>query len=210
MASAQTELKKPADTNLSLIDEIRDRWSPRAFDSRPVEPLKLCSVLEAARWAPSCFGEEPWRFIVGDKTASPETHAMLADLLVPANRSWAEKAPVLIFSVAKLKFTYNNEPNRHAQHDVGLAVENLVLQAQALGLHTHQMGGIEHERALDVFGIPRGEFEVMAGIALGYMGSVDDLPKGLKERELEPRTRKPLQDLVFARHWLGAFPICVS
>lgn len=184
---------------------ILARWSPRAFDERPVPSGKICTVLEAARWAPSSFNEQPWRFIVGTRDTTPETWHKLADILLPAN-SWAKKAPVLFLSVAKQTFSHNGSPNRHASHDVGLAVENLVLQAQDLGLYSHQMAGIDVSKAQTLFSIPAG-YEPMAAIALGYPGDPAMLSDELKARELSPRTRKPLQELFFADSWEQPFPI---
>lgn len=200
-------MDKPAPGNYPLTDNIQHRWSPRAFSDRPVEDWKLRRIFEAARWAPSSFNEQPWRFVVGIKGQQQETYDKILDLLVPQNQAWAKNAPVLLISIAKLKFAHNNRPNRHAYHDVGLASENLVLEAQALGIYCHMMAGFDADRTLDVFGIPRGEYEAVAGMALGYAGSPDMLGPELKERELAPRERDPLSDLFFSDYWRGPFPL---
>lgn len=201
-------MNKPADCKYPLHPLIQERWSPRAFDSKEVESWKICSMLEAARWAPSSFNEQPWRFFVGAAGVNPQTHQRLQELLMPGN-SWAKKAPVLMLSVAKLEFSHNNQPNRTCQHDLGLAVENLVLQAQHLGLTTHQMAGIYLDKARELLLIPTG-YEPVAMIAIGYPGSPDALPPELKERELEVRDRKPLQELVFSDQWGVTYPVCFT
>src|SRR5271156_932844 len=156
-----TVLKKPAETSVPIHELIRHRWSPRAFDSRPVEPDKLRSLFEAARWASSSFNAQPWYFIVATKD-DPENFQRVLDCFVERNQAWAKNAPVVALSVAKLQLD-NGKPNRHAFHDVGQAVANLALQATALGLEIHQMAGIDPEKARQIFGIPEGD-EVVAGI----------------------------------------------
>ncbi len=191
-------LRKPAKTASPIHDLLAHRWSPRAFDSRPVEPDKLLSLFEAARWASSSFNAQPWYFIVATKD-DPENFQRVLDCFVERNQSWAKNAPVVALSVAKLQLD-NGKPNRHAFHDVGQAVANLALQATALGLEIHQMAGIDPEKARQIFGIPEG-YEAVAGIALGYPGDPASLPDQMRERELAPRERKPLDAFVFTGRW---------
>ncbi len=191
-------LRKPAKTASPIHDLLAHRWSPRAFDSRPVDPDKLRSLFEAARWAPSSFNAQPWYFIVATKD-DPENFQRVLDCFVERNQAWAKNAPVLAVSVAKMQFD-NAKPNRHAFHDVGQATANLALQATALGLEIHQMAGIDPEKARQIFGIPEG-YEAVAGIALGYPGDPASLPDQLRERELAPRERKPLDAFVFTGRW---------
>lgn len=195
---------KRAETRYDVHDLIAERWSPRAFLDRPVERDKLGSLLEAARWAPSCFNDQPWTFLVATSDRK-EDFERLASTLMEGN-AWAKKAPVLMLSVARLAFGHNDKPNRHALHDVGLAVGNLVLQAEALGLSAHQMGGFEKDEAREVLGIPDG-FEPVAMIALGYRGDADTLPEKLKERELAERSRKDLDTIVFGAGWEKPSPL---
>lgn len=197
-------MEKPAETQYPIHETLRRRWSPRAFSDRPVEPEKLGSVLEAARWAPSSNNEQPWSFFVAPKT-SPSEHDRLASCLVEGNQ-WARQAPVLMLSVAKLYYERNGKVNRHAFHDVGLAAGNLVVQATALGLFVHQMAGFDVDKAREVFLIPEGH-EPVAVLALGYPGDPDSLPDKLRERELAQRTRKPLKEFVFIRQWGQPGPI---
>jgi nitroreductase len=186
-------------------DLIRSRWSPVAFSSKPVEPWKLCSVLEAARWAPSCFNEQPWRFIVATRDGEGEFERLL-ECLIPGNFEWAQNASVLMLSVAKLHFTHDGKPNRHAFHDVGLAVGNLILQATALGLCVHQMAGFDVEKARRTFAVPEG-YEPVGGIALGYAAGVETLSERLQKRQQSPRRRKPLEEIMFGYRWGQVSPL---
>ena len=136
-------MPKVAETRYPIHELLRERWSPRAFADRMVEPEKLRSLLEAARWAPSSSNEQPWSFIVATKEHAGEYERLLS-CLVEGNVRWAQHAPVLMLSVATLVFERNQKPNRHAFHDVGLAVENLIIQGTALGLFVHQMAGFPH------------------------------------------------------------------
>jgi nitroreductase len=197
-------LKRPAETSTAIHDLIAHRWSPRAFESKPVEPEKLRSLLEAARWAPSSYNAQPWYFIVGTKD-NPENYKRVLESLIEFNQGWAKNAPVLALSVAKLKFD-DGKPNRHAFHDVGQAAANLSLQAEALGLSVHQMAGIDPEKARKLFNIP-ADYEAVAGIAIGYPGDPASLPDGLRDRELAPRQRKPLDSFVFTGSWGKSLPL---
>jgi len=192
-------MEKPAPTEFPVHDLIRRRWSPRAIDpTRLVEREKLLVLLEAARWAPSCFNEQPWHYLVFE----PSNAAVLEEArscLVEGNR-WAKSAPVLLLSVAKETFTRNGKPNRHAHHDVGLASENLVLQAVDVGLTAHQMAGFDAEKARQLFGIPEG-FTPMAMIALGYAPDPQSLADDVRKLEEEPRTRKPMIEWAHDGHW---------
>lgn len=192
-------MERPAETDHPVHDLIRRRWSPRAFADRPVEPEKLCRLLEAARWAASSYNEQPWSFLVATRD-NPEAFDKTVGCLVEGNVPWASKAPVLMLSVAHLTFERNGKPNRHALHDVGLAMGNFVLEATALGLFVHQMAGFHVDKAREVFAIPDSH-EPVAMIAVGYAGDLDSLPEPYRERELSPRTRKPLADFVFTGNW---------
>jgi len=198
-------MEKLAVTHYPIHELLRRRWSPRAFSSRPVEPDTLRSLLEAARWAPSSYNEQPWSFIVATKEDEAE-YARLLSCLVEGNIQWAQHAPVLMVSVAKLHFDENGERNRHALHDVGQAVANLIVQATALGLVVHQMAGILPEKVRALYGVPE-QYEPVAGIALGYPGDPQSLPEGLRQRELAPRVRKPLTEFVFSGRWGKTSPI---
>jgi nitroreductase len=192
-------MEKPADTHFPIHDLLSRRWSPRAFAERPVEPEKIQRVLEAARWASSCFNEQPWVFIIATADQAAE-HGKLLSCLVEGNQVWAKQAPLLMITVAKQHFDHNGQPNRHAFHDVGLAVGNLVVQATAMDLVVHQMAGILPEAIRECFSLPSG-YEPVTGLAIGYSGDLNTLPEEIRERERAPRSRKALQEFVFAETW---------
>ena len=198
-------MEKPAETQYPIHDLLRRRWSPRAFSDRRVDPAIMRSLLEAARWAPSSYNEQPWSFIVATKD-DPVEFGRLLSCLVEGNIQWAQHAPVLMVSVARLSFEEDGKPNRHAFHDVGQAVANLIVQATALGLVVHQMAGIFPDKIRELYGIPEG-YEAVAGIALGYPGDPQSLPEGLRKRELAPRERKPLTEFVFSGSWGQTSPL---
>jgi len=198
-------MRKLAETRYPIHELLRERWSPRAFADRMVEPEELRSLLEAARWAPSSFNEQPWSFIVATKQ-HPGEYERLLSCLVEGNVRWAQHAPVLMLSVAKLAFERNGKPNRHAFHDVGLAVENMVIQATALGLAVHQMAGFHVDKARELFSIPDGH-EPVAALVLGFPGDPAGLPEDLREREVAPRIRKALESFVFSGQWGQSSPL---
>jgi nitroreductase len=201
-------MEKPAPTDVPIHELIARRWSPRAFSDQPIEAAKLRCLFEAARWAPSSNNEQPWGFLVATKQDQAGFDRLLACLL-EGNRKWADRAPVLILSVASLRFTDDGKPNRHAFHDTGLAVENLVLQAVALGLVAHQMAGFDVEKARAECRIPEG-FDPVAMIAVGYPGDAAALPDYLHKRELKPRERKPAGEFVFSSRWGEVSPLIRS
>lgn len=198
-------IEKFADTEYTVHDFIRGRWSPLAFSNRTVELEKLLILLEAARWAPSSYNEQPWSFIVATKENQAE-YDRLFSCLVEGNQAWAQNAHVLILSVAKLFFERSGDQNRHAFHDVGLATENLVIQAIALELFVHQMAGFHVDKARELFNIPEG-YEPLTALAVGYLGEPGTLPEKLQARELAPRTRKPLTEFVFTGSWNQTSPL---
>lgn len=199
-------MEKPADVQFHIQDLLRRRWSPRAFADQPVEREKIQSLLEAARWAPSCFNEQPWVFILAT-IQDPESHQKVLSCLVEGNQIWAKRAPLLLLTVAKIHFDHNGQVNRHAYHDVGLAVGNLVMQATAMELSVHQMAGILPHTIGERYALPEG-YEAVTGIAIGYQGDVSTLPEALRDRELAPRSRKPLREFVFSETW-GRNPECL-
>ena len=192
-------MEKPANTDYPIEEILRRRWSPRAFSDRMVETEKLKSLFEAARWAPSSFNEQPWSFIVATKQKQEE-HALLLSCLVEKNQQWARLAPVLMVSVTKLNFEKTGKPNRHAFHDVGLAMGNMLVQATALGLFVHQMAGFSPEKVRELYGVPESH-EPVAAIAIGYPADVNVLPEPFREQELGGRSRKPMRSFVFEGKW---------
>jgi nitroreductase len=198
-------MEKPADNAYPIHDLLRRRWSPRAFSERPVEPEKLRSLFEAARWAPSSDNEQPWSFVMATKDEE-EAYARLYNCLKEGNKRWAFRAPVLALSVARLNFEDDGKPNRHAFHDTGMAVFSLVIQATALGLIVHQMAGYDVEKARKELKIPAGH-DPVAMMAIGYPGDPDHLPEPYRTREFNPRERKSVSEFLFGGMWGNASPI---
>ncbi len=191
-------MQKPAINDFPILDQLRDRWSPRAFSNRPVPPESVRSLLEAARWAPSCFNAQPWRFIIAARDQESEFQAALA-CLVEGNQRWAGQASLLMFAVARMNFD-NGKANRHAYYDTGQAMAHLSVQATALGLFIHQMAGILPEQIQQTYGLEEG-YEAVCGAAIGYYGETDDLAEKLREMELAPRVRKDLSEIAFSGAW---------
>lgn len=190
---------KNAETRFPIHELLAQRWSPRAFTDQDVDRETVGTLLEAARWAASCFNDQPWSFFVGMRGDSG-TRQKICDALVPANRTWAQHAPVLMMAVARLHFRHNEEPNGHAIYDVGAAVTNLVFQAESMGLGVHQMAGFDAEKARELFAIPDG-YQPVVAMAIGYRGDPEQLEEGLRQREVQQRERVPLQDIVMTETW---------
>jgi nitroreductase len=197
--SIELEELKEADTLPSVHELIRERWSPRAFSNQPVSSADLAAILEAGRWAASSYNEQPWRFFVAPKSDAAGFGKLLG-LLMPMNQAWAGSAAVLMLSVAKKSFSHNGQANRYGLHDAGAALAGMFLQATALGLHGHGMGGFDHERARLELHVP-DDYEIGAAAAFGYLGSSEHLPEQMQKMELAKRQRKPLAEIVFSTEW---------
>jgi nitroreductase len=191
--------EKKASTDYAIHQHLADRWSPYAFDDRPVAVADLCALFEAARWSASSYNEQPWRYIVATQENPDQFHQLLS-CLVEGNQVWAKNAPVLVLGIANLKFTHDQSENRAAIHDLGLATGNLVFEATARGLCVHQMIGILPDQARDRFNISNN-FEPWTALAIGYIGDPNILSEDLKQRELTPRQRRPLAQFVFSDTW---------
>jgi nitroreductase len=196
---------KTADTDYPVHEFIARRWSPYAFDDRPVSQSDLRSLFEAVRWAPSSYNEQPWSYIVATKE-DPEPFERLLSCLVEGNQAWAKRAPVLALGVVSLKFVRNGQDNRAAIHDLGLAAGNLVFEATARDLAVHQMIGILPDKAREMYGIPQGH-EAWTGLAIGYRGDAASLPGALQQRDSAARRRKKLSEFVFTGHWGNPSPL---
>jgi len=188
-------MEKSAENAHPIEELLRRRWSPRAFAERPVEPEKLLSMFEAARWSASSFNEQPWSFIVATRDDEAEFARMLS-CLVESNQTWAARASVLIVSVARLNFAQSGKPNSHAIHDVGLATAQMINQAMAMGLFAHPMAGFYPDKVRELYGVPEGHDPVSV-IAAGYAGDPAALTESQRQRELAPRVRKPQEQFVF-------------
>jgi len=168
-----------------------DRWSPRAFDPAPISEEDIATLFEAARWAPSCFNEQPWLFVYG---TDPEERDLFLQILTEKNRLWARNASVLAILFARRNFSRGGKPNRWSGHDCGAAWVSLAFQARMLRLYAHGMAGFSREKAYVLLGVPEEEYEAMAAIAVGAYGDREALPEEIKEME-QPNTRKPLAEV---------------
>lgn len=192
---------RKAQTSVPIHDLLAKRWSPRAYDvNRTISREQLAALLEAARWAPSCNGDEPWRYLIFDKSRDAQGWQKAFDCLSENNRKWVKNVPVLMLSCAGSTFAHNGKPNRYGPHDTGAASACLALQGAAMGLAVHQMGGYDAAKARESFGIPE-EYTPMAMIAVGYPASPDVLDEETKQKELKPRSRKPIAQQFFEKEW---------
>lgn len=196
LSASEVNKLKHAPAVEGVLPAVHGRWSARAFEAREVGAEDLKRLFEAARWAPSSANEQPWRFVVGVR--GTRTHEILAESLMGFNKLWASKAPVLVVGVGQKHFAGNGKANAYALYDLGAATMQLVLQAHALGLTSHQMGGFDRGVLREKLGIPE-EYEFGAVVALGYQAEPASLgDETLIAREVAPRSRKPLEELVFA------------
>ncbi len=193
--------KKTIDTQANINELLASRWSGRAYDaSRPLAHKEIISLLEAARWAPSCFGDEPWRYVVCDKTTNEAAWDKALACLSEGNQSWAVNAPVLILATANTVFAHNGKDNRWAQYDTGAASMSLCVQATSMGLMVHQMGGFNADTAAKSFSIPE-QYTAMAMMAVGYQLPEDQISAELMERESSERKRNTMGDQFFDGEW---------
>ncbi len=195
---------KTATTSVPIHPLLASRWSARAIDpTKVVDREQLAAVLEAARWAPSCGGDEPWRFMCWDRQRDPAAWRRALDCLEIGNREWVEHAPVLIASFGATQ-SRRDKPSRWGPHDVGLATENLLLQATASGLVAHPMAGFDAAALSAAFAVPEA-FVPQAMIALGQPGELKLLSDKNQTREIAARGRRPLAENFFEGAWGRGF-----
>ena len=192
---------KKADTQVPINDLIARRWSGRAYDpKRKIEQKDIIALIEAARWAPSCYGDQPWRYIVCNKNINPAAWGNAFSCLVEGNQAWAKDAPVLVLASADSIMSRNNKPNRWGQYDTGAASMSLCIQATELGLMVHQMGGFDAGKARELFSIPE-QYMPMAMMTIGYQLPLNEITGEVKERELAGRSRNPLSVHFYNGAW---------
>jgi nitroreductase len=194
MDKKDVDMKFNGRSDLGIHQLLNARYSPRAFSDRDVTDAELELVLEAARWASSSHNEQPWRFLVTRK--DKDGHAAMLDSLWSMNRSWADKAPILILNMVQRNFAYNNEENYFARHDLGGALAQLTAQATSMGMGLHQLAGFHADQARQAFQIPEA-LDVVSVLALGFPGNADVLEEPYRGRELKRSQRRPLSELVF-------------
>lgn len=184
---------KITQTEFEIINPIKNRWSPRAFDSKPVEKDALNRLFEAMRWAPSAMNEQPWRVLYAVK--GEEAHDKIVNALNPGNQIWAKNAPVLIVTLISKYYSSTGQPNGIAKYDLGQAIGNMSAQATSEEIYLHQMGGYNRQIIIDSFQISEA-FEPVIVIAAGYLGHPETLEEPFKTRELAERSRKPIATFV--------------
>jgi nitroreductase len=207
-AQTKTMNTKKAATDYPILPILAERWSPYGFENRPVSEADLCSLFEAARWSASSYNEQPWNYLVATSENSAEFGRLLS-CLVEANQAWAKKAPVLVLGIVSLRFARNNQDNRAAVHDLGLAAGNLLAEATTRGLSVHHMIGILPEKARELYQIPE-LFEAWTAMAIGYKADPTKLPDALRERDMALRQRKPLSKFVFTDRWGHPMPLALK
>lgn len=180
---------------MQLNNAIKNRWSPRAFSGKKVSREMIELLFEAARWAPSAMNEQPWKYYFVQRE-NEKIFNEIVSILIGINPVWAKNAQVLIVSVLKKKYDYNNNPNGKALHDIGAANVSIAIQAAEMGLQVHQMGGFDKEKASRYLQLDAENFEPVTIIAVGFPGDPDTLPEELKTRELQPRARKEISEFV--------------
>lgn len=186
-----------ADTDAPIIDVLRERWSPIIISDKVIEPAKVASLFEAARWAASSYNEQPWRYIYAQKgePGREQIEALLMD-----GNAWAKNAGLLMISFYKKTLTRNGKPNRVALHDLGAANFAIELEATALGLFAHQMGGFYDDKANAALGVPE-DYYPGSMMAVGYMGDVAGAPEDLRKKQESARTRNPTPSFAFHGEW---------
>ena len=186
------EIKEHRTTEHDITPLILNRWSPRALSGEEISDKELMALFEAARWAPSSYNNQPWRFIYA-KRNTPHWNKLFS-LMVEFNQNWTKNAAVLIVVTSKNTFDHNGKPSRTHSFDTGSAWENLALEATHRGLVTHGMEGFDYDRAKKELEIPN-DYTVEAMIAIGKRGKMEDLPADMQKNE-KPSTRRPLREIV--------------
>ena len=194
MSILETDVLRTRSSEAEADSQFIRRWSPRAMSGEVVSLGELEQLVEAARWAPSCFNSQPWRFVYSLRY-TPQWKPMF-DLIMDMNQAWAKDAGALVAIVARTTFEHNNAPAPTHSFDTGSAWMSFALQAQGMGLVTHAMWGVEHDRAPAVLNLGEA-YKLQAMVAVGRSGDKQELPQPLQDREV-PSPRKAISELVFA------------
>ncbi len=194
MKKKEPKPKKKADTDHPIHELLEKRWSPRAFSDEPVAEEKLNQLFEAARWAPSSYNEQPWRFIVA-RQDEEEAFKKLSQVLNEFNQKWAPSAPVLVLGLTKTTFDIDGRDNPHAEHDLGQAIAHLTFEATRHNLFVHQMAGILPDKARELYDLP-DDLKPLTMFAIGYRGEPESLEDDLEEQETSSSSRKELDEII--------------
>lgn len=189
-----SDYRKP---EYKVHDLILGRWSPRAMTGEKISNEELMSLFEAAKWAPSSYNNQPWRFLYANRDS--DNFKKFLSFMVPLNQAWAKNASVLVVVASRKNFESNNKPSRTHLFDTGAACENLALQGYSMGLVVHLAEGFDYEKAQRTLNIPE-DFEVVVMIAIGRKASKEILPEEMRQREV-PSGRKKISEIVFEGKW---------
>ena len=192
MEKLKEEIKRNRKSEYEINPLILGRWSPYSMTGEEISDEELMSLFEAARWAPSSYNGQPWRFIYAKRDT--KDWDKLFNLLVEGNQGWAKNAAALVVIISRKNFEHNNKPSITHTFDTGSAWENMALEASSRGLAIHGMEGFDYDKAKEDLEIP-DDFEVCAMAAIGKKGKIEDLPKEMQQRE-QPRDRRPLKEIV--------------
>ena len=192
MEKLKEEIKRNRKSEYEINPLILGRWSPYSMTGEKISDGELMSLFEAARWAPSSYNGQPWRFIYAKRDT--KDWDKLFNLLVEGNQGWAKNAAALVVIISRKNFEHNNKPSITHTFDTGSAWENMALEASSRGLAIHGMEGFDYDKAKEDLEIP-DDFEVCAMAAIGKKGKIEDLPEEMQQRE-QPRDRRPLKEIV--------------
>ncbi|MDY0141207.1 MAG: nitroreductase family protein [Bacteroidales bacterium] len=181
---------------MEMMELIKLRHSPRGFLEKNISEEDLLKMFEAARWAASSYNGQPWRFIYADKQKNPELYETLLSIMQEFNQAWAKAAPVLMITMARLKYEHNEKVYKHAWHDLGLAMGNMSIMAESMGISLHIMGGFDAAKARELLKIP-DKLEPVTMVAMGYGGMTGNLPLDIFKMEQMPRERKEIEEIAF-------------
>ncbi len=187
---------KRAITKYPVLDIIKNRWSPRSFSTKEIDEASMQTILEAATWSFSSNNEQPWRFVVAHK--GTDLFNSIYTTLFPGNQPWNKNTAAFILSLKKKNIGDTDKPNAIALHDVGAANMLLTLQANSIGIYTHLIGGFDKNKASEILKLDES-FEPVVLIALGYPDAAEKLDEPFKSREIEPRKRIAVDELILAK-----------
>lgn len=192
MEALKKEVKIP-ETRFPVLPAITARWSPRSFSERMLTEDEIATLVEAASWAPSSTNDQPWIYLYVQR-GTPEFDALF-DCILPGNQQWAHKASTLMVSLVRTTFSNSGRPNRHAMFDVGASNALLLLQGASMGIYGHQLGGYHHERTTQLLNLP-DDIDIACILALGYRDDADKLEEPFRTRELSPRSRRSVEEIL--------------
>ena len=184
---------KTASTKYPVLDIIKNRWSPRSFSGKAISDESINTIMEAATWSFSAMNEQPWRYIVAKRGTG--LFQSFIELLYPGNKPWNINAAALVLSLRKTTYSGTGKANNIALHDIGSANILLTLQANSMGIYTHVIEGYSKEAAKELLALEEG-LEPVVMIAIGYPDAAEKLEEPFKAREISPRSRKDLAEIL--------------